>query len=119
VILDTREQKESSHPDQPSSSKGDDKKRKSDRCVNAVEWPHRHKEYRARLGEFKGLLDSNFIFHPQGKHKTQHYDRLHGFAYEVLKMAKVADQEKEHKVPKGDFPKAQKEVNHIFGGRDS
>jgi hypothetical protein len=40
VTLDTREQKkenESSHMDQPSSSKGHDKKRKSDRSINAVE----------------------------------------------------------------------------------
>jgi hypothetical protein len=42
VTLDTREQKkekESSHTDQPSSSKGHDKKRKADCSVNAVEWP--------------------------------------------------------------------------------
>jgi hypothetical protein len=40
VTLDTREQKkdkESGHTDQPSSSKGHDKKRKVDRSVNAVE----------------------------------------------------------------------------------
>jgi hypothetical protein len=40
VTLDTREQKkdkESGHTDQPSSSKGHDKKRKADRSVNAVE----------------------------------------------------------------------------------
>jgi hypothetical protein len=38
VILNTREQKkESGHPDQPSSSKGHNKKRKPDRFVNAVE----------------------------------------------------------------------------------
>jgi hypothetical protein len=38
--LDTREQKkekDSGHVDQPSSSKGHDKKRKVDRSVNAVE----------------------------------------------------------------------------------
>jgi hypothetical protein len=34
-------------------------------------------------------------------------------------MAKVADQEKKPKVPKGDFPEAHKEVNYIFGGPDS
>jgi hypothetical protein len=39
VTLDTREQKkeESGHTDQPSSSKGHDKKRKADHSVNAVE----------------------------------------------------------------------------------
>jgi hypothetical protein len=38
AILDTREQKkESGHPNQPSSSKGHDKKRKLDHSVNTVE----------------------------------------------------------------------------------
>jgi hypothetical protein len=37
VTLDTREQKESGHTDQPSSSKGHDKKRKADCSINAVE----------------------------------------------------------------------------------
>jgi hypothetical protein len=44
---------------------------------------------------------------------------LHGFAYEVLKIAKKAEQEKEPKDPKGDFPEAHKEVNYIFGGPGS
>jgi hypothetical protein len=38
---DTREQKkekESGHTDQPSSSKGHNKKRKVDHSINAVEW---------------------------------------------------------------------------------
>jgi hypothetical protein len=39
VTLDTREQKEPDHTDQPNSSKGHDKKRKADRSVNAVERP--------------------------------------------------------------------------------
>jgi hypothetical protein len=41
VTLDTKEQKkekDSGHVDQPSSSKGHDKKRKVDRSINAVEW---------------------------------------------------------------------------------
>jgi hypothetical protein len=39
VTLDTREQKkELGHMDQPSSSKGHDKKRKVDHSVNAAEW---------------------------------------------------------------------------------
>jgi hypothetical protein len=42
-------------------------------------------------------------------------DRLHGFADEVLKTAKGADQEKKSKEPKGDFPEAYKEVNYIYG----
>jgi hypothetical protein len=40
VTLKTREQKESGHLDQPSCSKGHDKKRKSDHSINAVERPH-------------------------------------------------------------------------------
>jgi hypothetical protein len=31
----------------------------------------------------------------------------------------AADQEKKHEDPKGDFPKARKEVNYIFGGPNS
>jgi hypothetical protein len=64
ATLDTRVQKESGHPDLPSSSKGHDKKRKLDRCVNVVERPRRHKEYRPRSGEFEGFLDRICIFHP-------------------------------------------------------
>jgi hypothetical protein len=48
ATLDTREQKkekDSSHVDRPSSSKGHDKKRKADRSVNTVEWPRCNKEY--------------------------------------------------------------------------
>jgi hypothetical protein len=70
VTLDSREQKESGHTDQPSSSNGHDKKRKPDRSVNVVEWPRHHKEYRPRPGQFKGFLDRICIFHPQEKHKT-------------------------------------------------
>jgi hypothetical protein len=65
---------ESGHPDQPSSSKGHDKKRKPDHSINAVERPHHHKEYRPRSGEFEGFMDRICIFHPQGKHKTRDYD---------------------------------------------
>jgi hypothetical protein len=72
ATLNTREQKkESSHPDQPSSSKGHNKKKKPNRSVNAVEWPHHHKEYQPRPGEFKGFLDRICIFHHQRKHKTR------------------------------------------------
>jgi hypothetical protein len=39
VTLDTREQKESGHTDQPSSAKGHGKKRKVDRSINNVEQP--------------------------------------------------------------------------------
>jgi hypothetical protein len=45
ATLDTREEKESGHPDQPNSSKGHDKKRKPDCSINAVKRPHRHNEY--------------------------------------------------------------------------
>jgi hypothetical protein len=34
-------------------------------------------------------------------------------------MAKVADQEKKPEESKGDFPKAHKEVNYIYGGPES
>jgi hypothetical protein len=34
-------------------------------------------------------------------------------------MAKPANHEKKPEDPKGDFPKARKEVNYIFGGPDS
>jgi hypothetical protein len=47
ATLDTREQKkekDSGHADQPSLSKGHDKKRKVDHFVNVVEWPRRNKE---------------------------------------------------------------------------
>jgi hypothetical protein len=67
ATLNTREQKkekDSGHADQPSSSKGHDKKRKTDRSINVVEWPRRNKEYRRKPGEFEGLLDSICIFHP-------------------------------------------------------
>jgi hypothetical protein len=65
ATIDTKEQKkESGHPDQPSSSKGYDKKRKLDHSIYAVEWLHHHKEYRPRPGEFEGFLDRICIFHP-------------------------------------------------------
>jgi hypothetical protein len=79
VTLDAREQKkenESGHPDQPSSSKGHDKKRKVDRSVNNVERSRHNKEYRPRPGEFEGFLDRICIFHSEGKHKIWDCDRL-------------------------------------------
>jgi hypothetical protein len=78
ATLDTKEQKEkeSSHTDQPSSSKGHDKKRKEDRSVNNVERARCNKEYRPRLGEFEGFLYRICIFYPQGKHKPQDCNRL-------------------------------------------
>jgi hypothetical protein len=116
ATLDIREQKkELGHPDQPSSSKGHDKKRKPDHSINAVERPRRHKEYRPRLGEFEDFLDRICIFHPQGKHKTRDCDQLQGFVDEFLKMVKVTDQEKKPEDPKGDLPEAHKEANYIFG----
>jgi hypothetical protein len=60
-----------------------------------------------------------FAFSPQGKHKTRDCDRLQGLADEVFKMAKTSDQEKMPEDPKGDFPKAHKVVNYIFGGPNS
>jgi hypothetical protein len=59
ATLNTKEQKkeELGHSDQPSSSKGHDKKRKADRSVNNIERPRCNKEYRSRPGEFEGFLD--------------------------------------------------------------
>jgi hypothetical protein len=51
-------------------------------------------------------------FSPPGK-------ALQGFTDEVLKTAKGADQEKKPKESKGNFLKAHKEVNYIYGGPDS
>jgi hypothetical protein len=121
ATLDTGEQKkeESGHTDQPSSSKGDDKKRKEDRYINVVERSRRNKEYLPRPCEFEGFLDHICIFHPQGKHKIQDCDRLQGFADEVLKMVKGANQEKKPEEPNGDFPEAHKEVKYIYGGPES
>jgi hypothetical protein len=81
--------------------------------------PQCNKEYRPRPGEFEGFLDFICIFHPHAKHKTWDCDRVQGFADEVLKMAKTADQEKKPEEPNGDFPEAHKEVNYIYGGPDS
>jgi hypothetical protein len=68
ATLDTREQekeKDLGHVDQPSSSKGHDKKWEADRSVNAVEQSRCNKEYRPRRGEFVGFLDRICIFHPR------------------------------------------------------
>jgi hypothetical protein len=119
ATLDTREQKkdkELGHSDQPSTSKSHDKKRKLGHSMANMEQPCRYKEYRPRPSEFQGFLDRIYIFHPQGKHKTQDYDQLQGSRDEVLKTTKKADQEKKPKDPKGDFPEAHKEVNYIYGG---
>jgi hypothetical protein len=51
--------------DQPSSSKGQDKKRHADCSMNNVEQPCHNMEYRPRPGEFKGFLDCICIFHPR------------------------------------------------------
>jgi hypothetical protein len=56
------------------------------------------------------------FFTTQGKHKTRDGNRLQGFVDEVLKTAKLVDQEKKAEDPKGDFPDAHKEVNYFFGG---
>jgi hypothetical protein len=98
------------------SSKGHDKKRKTDRSVNNVDRSWCNKEYRPRPSEFEGFLDRICIFHPQGKHKTQDCDRLQGFADEVLKMAKKVNQEKKPNEPKNDFPEDHKKVNYTYGG---
>jgi hypothetical protein len=84
-----------------------------------MEQPWCNKEYQPRLSEFEGFLDRICIFHPKGKHKTWDNDRLEGFIDEVFKMAKKGDQEKKCDEPKGNFPKAHKEVNHIYSGPNS
>jgi hypothetical protein len=76
ATLNTRVQKkekESGHTNQPSSSKGHDKKRKADRSVNNVEQARCNKEYRPTPGEFEGFLDRICIL---GKNKAQDYDQL-------------------------------------------
>jgi hypothetical protein len=65
------------------------------------------------------LPGSHLHFPPQGKHKPRDCDRLQGFADEVIKTAKLAEQAKKPEDPKGDFLEAHKEVNYIFGGPDS
>jgi hypothetical protein len=67
---DSKKDKESGQLDRPSSSKGNNKKRKLDRSMANIEQLHRSKEYRPQLGEFEGFLDRICIFHLQGKHKT-------------------------------------------------
>jgi hypothetical protein len=101
--------------DQPSSSKGHDKKRKVDRSMNNVERPHCNKEYQPRLGEFEGFMDLTCIFHPQEKHKIRDCDQLQCFTNEVLKTVKKANQEKKPEEPKGESLEAHKEVNYIYG----
>jgi hypothetical protein len=71
---DTKKDKEPGHSDQPSTSKSNDKNRKSDRSMANVERPCHNKEYWPRLGEFEGFLDQICIFHPQRKHKTRDCD---------------------------------------------
>jgi hypothetical protein len=74
ATFNSKDQKESGHIDQSSSSKGRDKKRKLNHSINTIERPRRHKEYRPRPGEFEGFLNRICIFHPQGMHKTRDYD---------------------------------------------
>jgi hypothetical protein len=118
VTLDTREQKkeyESGNSVQPGSYKSHNKKRKANFSVNNVEWPRHNKEYQPRPGEFDGFLDQIYILYPEGMQKTRDSDWLQGFAYEVLKTDKKADQEKKPNDPKGDFLKAHNEINYIYG----
>jgi hypothetical protein len=64
ATLDNKEQKkeELGHMDQPSSSKGHDKKRKADHSMNNIECLRCNKEYQPRPGEFKGFMDHICIF---------------------------------------------------------
>jgi hypothetical protein len=82
ATVDTREQKESNHPYQPSSSKGHGKKRNLDRSINVVDRPHRNKEYRLRSNEFKDFLNCICIFHlkENTKPKTEMTPKFQNFA---------------------------------------
>jgi hypothetical protein len=67
VTLEAKEQKkekDSGHMDQPSSSKGHDKNRKTDCSINTVERSRYNKEYRPKPGEFEGFLDRICNFNP-------------------------------------------------------
>jgi hypothetical protein len=59
VTLDTREQKDKGlgHSDQPSTSKINNKKRKSDYSIANAKRLCCNKEYYPRPGEFEGFLD--------------------------------------------------------------
>jgi hypothetical protein len=98
VILDNSEaklDKKPCHPDQPRTSKANDKKRKNDCSITNVEWPRYNRtEYWPILDGYKSFLDGIYILHTQGKHKTWDCNRLQGFTYEVLKSTKKAKQEK-------------------------
>jgi hypothetical protein len=118
ATINTRDQKkdkELSYSDQPSTSKNNNKKRKSDCSMENVERSRHNKEYRPWPGEFEGFLDRICIFHHQVKHKTWDWNRLQGFTGKVLKMAKKDDHEKKPEDRKGDFLKAHKEENYIYG----
>jgi hypothetical protein len=56
---------------------------------------------------------------PTREAKDSGYNHLQCFAGEVLMSAKKTDQDKKPEDPKGDFPKARKEVNYIFSWPDS
>jgi hypothetical protein len=117
---DAKKDKESNQSDRTSTSKNNYNKRKCNHSMANVERPRCNRtEYQPRPGEFERFLDGICIFHLQGKHKTQDYNRLQGFAYEVLKSAKKVEQDKKLEDPKGNFPDSHKEVNYIYGGPDS
>jgi hypothetical protein len=108
---DSEKDKEQGQSNWPSTSKSNNKKRKSDPSVVNIEQLRRNKtEYRPRSREFEGFLDKICIFHTQGKYKTQDCDRLL-LVKEVLKSIKMANQDKK--------PEAHKEVNYIYGGPNS
>jgi hypothetical protein len=90
---ETKRDKKLSHTDRPRTLKPNDKKRKHDHYVANVVLPHRNRtDYRPWLGKYEGFLDGIYIFHPQGKHKTQECNKLQCFTDEVLKSVKKAEQ---------------------------
>jgi hypothetical protein len=65
-IRDSKKDKEPGQSDRPSTSKSNDKKRKSDCSMANVErLRHNKTEYRPWPGEFEGFLDRICIFQPR------------------------------------------------------
>jgi hypothetical protein len=57
--------KDVGHSDQPSTSKSNNKKRKSDCSIANVERSCHNKEYQPQLGEYESILEQICIFHPR------------------------------------------------------
>jgi hypothetical protein len=128
--LDNKEHKKDkklSQSYQPNTSIGNDKKRKHDHSVANVEPGefevfHRQQQDEKVPASFERVWSFpwwNMHLSPTREAKDSGYNHLQCFAGEVLMSAKKTDQDKKPKDPKGDFPKARKEVNYIFSWPDS